>query len=426
MSGSAELPYVTDDDAKEYIIKRFEANEIQNRRLTKGNLMNYMLIKERSKIHNIKEGVQGLSSLHYVKVHVRSHLSTRDKNKVRVVLGVPYTLLLVEMMLLSSLTNHIYRNCDFVGWGYETFKGGLKKLRDKFGNYTAYLSLDFSAFDKRIPHWMIRDIHSIWNSSIDNSRYYVDDPRYPDSNANPDRTQRLWNFMYEGVTQCTYLMPDGSKWKYEHSGFGSGLYQTQLLGSCANFVMITSALLSIGFTADEFKIVVLGDDSLICLNYEGNLKMLLLQITTFCKNNFNALINVEKSVFYNSSEHLQFLSYKYVNGVVTRVRKDLLARLLFPENGKYSAGTTKSRALGIMMSNLGDDLEVHDVCRRILDELKDVPYDEEEQDWFDKIKLDFALKKFEGSIPTRDDLMRLANTIPEDIYVDNVFDYLFK
>jgi hypothetical protein len=367
-TGSAELPYVTDKRFKRYVAHRFEQKETANASLTKGNGMNYILEHERIKVHQIKDQTfSNREMLYDTRMHARSYIHKRlNDPKVRAVYGICCTLLFIEIMLLWPLMDHM-KQSSFIAWGYETFNGGLERLRREVLSYTYHFSLDFSIFDKNVPFWLIEDIHNIWKSFSDLGPYYEDDPNYPNPSTDPNRIHNLWTFMTESIFNMVYRAPDGSRYRRRHSGLPSGLMQTQLLGSFVNAIMVLSALHSLGIPFSDISFKVLGDDGSYSITYKHRLSLETLEaISLYVKRTFNATINIEKSVFYTGSSQLQFLSYRFYNGGVRRVNDDLILKLLYPEKAHFSVETTKSRALGILVANLGFDTDVHAFCLYIL------------------------------------------------------------
>nr|UDL14375.1 MAG: putative RNA-dependent RNA polymerase [Partitiviridae sp.] len=410
-SGSVGLPYVNDKNVKRKVRQRYEAGEIESPALTKGNCFNIILEKERVRVHQIKDNLLPKEKLMYdTRMHARSHLTDPEKNKVRAVYGVFCTIIFVEIMLLWPLIAHLRSFNSMIAWGYETFKGGLERLKQQVVGHTYHFSLDFSTFDKLLPFWLFDDIHDIWLSYYKLGFYYDDDPDWPNGETDPKRILNLWQYMNYCLKHMIYRAPDGSRYSRKHSGLPSGMLQTQLMGSFCNAIMVLSALAHIGIDLDTVLFKVLGDDGhfSIILNYSLSQKD-LEKIALYCKKHFNAIVNVEKSIFQEGSESLQFLSYQFHRGAVRRVNDDLIGKLLYPEYAHFSVETTKSRALGIMIANLGYDPLVHLVCIDILEYLRDVELTERGLDWYDKQKLSDIISTFKR-IPTRQELFSMART----------------
>lgn len=409
-SGSAELPYVEDQRFKDYVNYRFENQEISTRALTKGNGENFILRNERVKIHQIKDRSLKFSQLsQHIRMHARSHLTTSDKeDKVRAVYGAPCTMIYSEIMTLWPIIARLrsQENC-FIAWGYETFRGGLERLRLDMSKYDIILTLDYSTFDKLLPFWLFDDIHNIWHSLYEIGPYYEDDPNYPNPGTDPSRINNIWQFMNRYLKRAIYRAPDGSLYTRNHSGLPSGLLQTQLLGSCCNFIMCVSALFSLGFDESQFEIKVLGDDSAIGLKTNLDPNYIIDEISKFCAKYFNAIINTDKSSFSRGTSSLSFLSYKLQDGAVIRNHSDLLGKLVYPENKHFSVSSTKSRAVGILMANLGYDPIVHAVCEDIINYLTDVELTTTQLGWYDSQILKYYIENFKKT-PTRDELFNIA------------------
>ncbi|KAM0673560.1 hypothetical protein GVAV_002936 [Gurleya vavrai] len=424
-TASAELPYIKDEKFICYIVKRYIKGEIENTAYTKGNGMPYIIKNEKKHIEEIMKGIKAYKDTSHTRVHCKSPVVKKNINKIRLVAGTPYRTILIEMMLIHPLVMHLQKNKNAIGWGYETFKGGLCKLKDEFKSFSSFINLDFSAFDKRVPHWFIEDIHKTWQSICCLDQYYLHS-KNNNLFVDPSEVKNLWKYMTEAATKERLIMPDGHIFERLHSGFGSGMYQTQLLGSHINYVMIVSAMLNAGFERKDFEIKVLGDDSVIAMNYDGNLDQLLLKMTEYIEKNFNALVNKEKSRCYVGVENIQFLSYKIKNGEVCRVKEDLLPRLIYPEKNRYDKETTKTRALGIMVANFGVNLKIHEVCTNIISMLDDVKANENLIPNYDRFRLQALFKNTTKEIPSIEELKFMANSYSSEI--DNIynFDDIFK
>lgn len=410
-SGSAGLPYVTDKHVKQYVRKRFENGEIDNLSLSKGNCINIILEKERVRIHQIKDNLLPPNKLIYdTRMHARSHLTISSKDKIRAVYAACCTIIFVEIMLLWPLIASLKSHDSMIAWGYETFKGGLERLRQNVSGHTYHFSLDFTTFDKLLPFWLFDDIYEIWISYYDLGFYYDDDPNWTNSSTDPERLLNLWEYLKYSLKNQVYRAPDGSRHSRTHSGLPSGMLQTQLLGSFCNAIIVLSALASLGIDLHTVYFKVLGDDGhfSIVLNYEISVTD-LTKIGLYCKSHFNAIINIEKSILNFGSGNLQFLSYQLHNGAIRRVNDDLIGKLLYPERAHFDIKTTKSRALGIMIANLGYDPLIHKVCLDILQHLSNIEASTNDLDWYEKQKISTILTKFD-KFPTRQELFTIART----------------
>uniref|UniRef100_A0A8J9SKC2 RdRp n=1 Tax=viral metagenome TaxID=1070528 RepID=A0A8J9SKC2_9ZZZZ len=410
-SSSPGLPYVNMKEFHEYVKYRFDTGKAPNKQLTKSNGLNIILDKERVKVHQIKEGQSYYELLPMTRIYARSHLVDKsEEDKVRAVYASPMTLQCVEMMLLFPMVNHLMnKEAPFIAWNYATFTGGLHKLQREFRSYESFVSFDFSKFDKRIPYSLIDKVHALWKSMYNLGPYYTDDPLYPRPSTDPIRIERLWTFMNDAIKHGIFVAPDGSKYKRRHSGLPSGAYQTQILGSCANYLMITSALLAVGLKPNQFKLKILGDDSCVAMNLPiSEVPLLITKVAEYVSTHFNAIINAKKTTFGLLNYEVSFLSYTMLKGVVKRTRNDLLGKLMYPEDGQYQVQKTKSRALGIMIANLGHCRITHEVCAEILRTLTHVEYNLDELNYFDQERLAFAMNKFSDRIPDRSELAKLA------------------
>ena len=165
-STSIGLPYLKEEECKNFVLSRFNNGEISNSRMTKGNALPYAFLRERVKIHQIKNGMPFRNLLPPTRLHCRSHLIQRGEPfKVRAVYAMPLTMLCVEIMILWPLFRYLQsqRN-SFIAYGCETFKGGLQYVYSRMSSFKYVISLDFKSFDKRIPFELIDCIHDLWKS----------------------------------------------------------------------------------------------------------------------------------------------------------------------------------------------------------------------------------------------------------------------
>nr|UUV42383.1 MAG: RNA dependent RNA polymerase [Palkane alphapartitivirus 1]UUV42385.1 MAG: hypothetical protein [Palkane alphapartitivirus 1] len=188
--------------------------------------------------------------------------------------------------------------------------------------------------------------------------------------------------------------------------------------------MIVTAMNILGFNESDYSIKVLGDDSCISIRTQKPPCDIINEISIISKQLFNAIINTNKSTYSVGTSNLQFLSYKMTNGAVTRVNDDLLGKLVYPEKAHFTRETTKSRALGILISNLGYNEYIHAICCDIITKLSEYAYTTRGLNWYDQKKLDF-IKKYTKDLPTRHELFIMALT-PLPNVTDENFDKFIR
>jgi hypothetical protein len=358
--------------------------EIRDSRMTKHNLYTEAFFITRKNIHLIKLGHKTNSNGHDMRywntAFARQHLVKQDEDdKVRLVFGAPFTLLTAELMFIWPLQVHLLLlqgKRNFMLWGFETLLGGWYRLRNFFltyaPKYELVATLDWSGFDRFARHTVIRDIHSdILRPIFDFTGYHptVDYTSYsslPDEEPIPVRLERLWNWMTDAVLTIPLLMPDGTLYNFRHSGIFSGYFQTQILDSLYNMVMIFTILSRMGFDLDKVVIKVQGDDSifailccfiLICHSF-------LTIFKNYASYYFGAILSESKSEIRDSYEHAETLKYRNSNGFPYRDELQLLAQLRHPERST-DPDAVAARCIGIAYAACGQLPRTYMICEDI-------------------------------------------------------------
>jgi len=382
LSVSAEAPYSILPRYQTLLREKHALGEIVDSRTSFHNLYNEIFDENRPLIHLIKTGdpkfwnPDGTPKPYYfTTLHARSHLVPADaSDKLRAVFGLPKLFLQAENMFIWNLQREYLNNINSpMLWGYETMKGGWRKLfnRSSHKRYNSVLSIDWSGFDRRALHEIIDDVHSIWRSWFDFSAY---EPTvfYPNSKPDPQEIERLWYWMTDLVKHYPILTPTGKLYKWNHNGIASGFMQTQLLDSFVNSVMILTSLSSCGVDIDSpnFQLFVQGDDSL-CLfpemMYDVYGQRFLEMIAIESRNRFDAKLSTKKSRFTRSLIGQTVLHYDVdLNGCASRDPSDLLGHLLYPEHPQ-TLSATASAAIGIAQASMGQSREVYNTCKDVYD-----------------------------------------------------------
>jgi hypothetical protein len=313
-------------------------------------------------------------------LHARAHVVGADEDdKIRAVFGATKLLLMVENMFIWQL-QRIYLNEDKgrLLWGREMMKGGWKRIwkemfEEKRGN--GYLSIDWSQWDKRLPFELMDVVHDIWRSYFD-FNFYAPTSFYP--NATPSQgeesIENLWKWMCYSIKHTPILLPNGELYKWNHSGFGSGYQQTQLMDSFGDAIEILTCLSAMGINIESpaFWYRIQGDDSLIKFLeqmfaiYGPNFLDMLAQCALHY---FNAKLNVKKSQFRKHLNDISVLGYFNRFGIPYRTDEDLLRHLYFPEYPQ-DLGKLAATAIGLASASCGCSERFLSVCRDILRRVK--------------------------------------------------------
>jgi len=379
-----EIESMTNVTPFSYMKERQSQGKANDSRLTYHNLYNQIFILNRYLVHLIGTGAKqfwnGLTPLPYywLVLHLRTHVVGQfDLDKVRAVFGCPKLLLQVELMFLWPL-QATYLNTDAgrMLWGREIIRGGWRKLfseAHKHGPPKTILSTDWSQFDNRLLHQLIRIVHRIWRSYFDFSRY---EPTsfYPDSvPTNTNKFERLWKWMTESILNTPILLPDGRLFRWLYNGFGSGFQQTQLLDSFCNAIMLTTCLSALGvnINSPNFWARFQGDDSISSFMermHEIYGPHFLTMLAETARYYFNAKLSVDKTSFSNRMTNVSVLSYFNSYGLPYRTDEDLLRHLYFPERYQ-DFPRLAAAALGMAYANCGHSLRFHSLCEYIFNKL---------------------------------------------------------
>nr|WAK75567.1 MAG: putative RNA-dependent RNA polymerase [Bipolaris maydis partitivirus 1] len=348
-------------------------------RMSKRNLYNEMFFINRKHIHIIKDGRKTNDAGHDLRywhtAFARQHLvKSDDPDKVRLVFGAPSTSLMAELMFIWPIQAWLLslKERSPMLWPFVTLTGGWHRLVNCFQKFCPSFGLvatvDWSGFDRYARHTVIRDIHSnIMRPMFDFSHGYHPTRDYPEtSNTDPDRLENLWNWMCDSVLTTPLMLPDGTLIRFQHSGIFSGYFQTQLLDSLYNLVMLFTILSKMGFNLDNVYAKVQGDDSIICIvcSFLMVSHWFISMLRHYASYYFGAVVNDKKTEVSDTLEHIEVLRYRNRGGIPYRERIELLAQLYHPERAiTYQA--LMARTVGIAYANCGSDPRVYQICEDI-------------------------------------------------------------
>nr|APG78246.1 RdRp [Hubei partiti-like virus 26] len=374
---SAEAPYSTSPYWKEYVQAKYRIGLTDNNRLTFHNLYNEIFVANRLNVHRIKDGyttdIHGNDLKYFNHIHARSHLvETGKEEKIRAVYGVPKLLLQVECMFLWPLINDLLnRKNGPMLWGSETLQGGWYQIYNWISSsedhYRTFLAFDWKQFDKRIQFNLVDLAHNIFYSFIDLEHGYVPTQDYPETWTEPERLNRLWRWMCDAIKHTPDILPNGDTYIRQHAGIASGYFQTQILDSICNYIMLTTCLSEMGINIEAALIKVQGDDSLIALKEyipPSHYASFKEQYAHIAKQRFGSILNESKSSISNSLNGLPVLGFTNIGGFPTRSDTELLASLLYPER-KSDENRLMARTIGIAYANCGYHPKVYRVCEDI-------------------------------------------------------------
>nr|UVG55912.1 putative RNA-dependent RNA polymerase [Poaceae Liege partitivirus 6] len=399
LSTSVGAPFATSKEWNQYVNEKFDKGFTKpyyrdlfaeahgesllptmiDRRMTKRNLYNEMFFINRKNIHMIKDGKttneHGHDLRYWNTAFARQHLVlAEDEDKVRLVFGAPSTLLMAELTFIWPLQASLLDRGEEspLLWGYETTTGGWSRIyrwaHAVMPRYNFVATLDWKRFDREARHTVISDIHSlIMRPLFDFSHGYHPTIYYPDSSeADPTRIENLWNWMTNATLTTPLMLPNGDLLKFNHSGIYSGYFQTQILDSMYNCVMIFTILSKMGFDLEKVAIKVQGDDSIFLMPHDFNyLKGSFLQFFSYyARTYFGSTLNMEKSEILPSLEGAEILKYRNHGTMPYRDELQLLAMLRHPER-TVSLSALMARSIGIAYANCGNSTRVYHICEDI-------------------------------------------------------------
>nr|UHK02580.1 RNA-dependent RNA polymerase [Heterobasidion partitivirus 21] len=348
-------------------------------RMTKHNLYTEIFYVNRKHIHDIKNGKTHTQSGHDYRywhtAFARQHLvEADDEDKVRLVFGAPSLLLMAELMFLWPIqASLLSRGEDSpMLWGYETLLGGWSRLYAwayrTIVRFASVFLLDWSGFDRYARHTVIRDIHShVMRPMFDFSNGYWPTHKNQETTADPQRLENLWNWMTDSIVTTPLMLEDGTLIRFNHSGIFSGYFQTQILDSMYNSVMIFTILSKMGFDLDSVAVKIQGDDSLLLFLYlfiALLAQSFLSMFSHYASLYFGAVMSEKKSKLLPSLEDAEVLKYQNHSSMPYRDEITLLAMLRHPERSS-SLSSLKARVIGIAYADCGQHPRVFQICEDI-------------------------------------------------------------
>lgn len=383
---SAEAPYTASQKTKDLLLQKQREGQIDDPYITFHNLYDEIFHDNRTHIHDIKFMSPKFWDLKtgtpipylWTTLHSRSHTVKSDKpDKIRAVFGVPKLLLMAENMFIWNLQKE-YLNDNVKSpmlWGFETFRGGWMKLWNRLSvkQRNTVLSADWSGFDHKALHEVIDDVHCIWRRYFDFDKGYEpsqsDKFDYSETETDPTKIQRLWDWMTYSIKHTPILAPSGMLYKWQFNGIASGFQQTQLLDSFVNIVYLLTCLSACGINieADDFTVFVQGDDSLTTFNersFETEGKNFLHRLSHEAKIRFNANLSPEKTSYGNSLNDVEVMSYRNRSGIAYRDPAEILAKLLYPERAR-TLEKTAAASLGMATALMGCSRQAYNACHDI-------------------------------------------------------------
>lgn len=393
-------------------IKEAKLNHPDEATLTtkKHYFINAHLYHDRAVVHNIKlygypfvptkdhksneERLHNWFLTHPTELLVRSHLSTKDKLKVRPVYNVSFLFLRIEMMLCWPFIAQLRRSDSQMLYGYETIRGGMARIEELATLYNSFILIDWKKYDHRAPY-SISDIffqqylpskiavdegyakirnyqEHIHNFNMQARNINKDSIKYSEHQTMPDiypdKISNLLNFLHRWYNEMIYVTPDGFAYRRKFAGLPSGLMLTQPLDSWINYFLIIDSMYEFGLTKEEiskFKIFVLGDDNIIMSPYSLQHSQKLFEcIKSYTSKKYDMLLSFEKCKVTNLRSEIEVLGYRNNYGYPVRDTLKMVGQLAFPER-HCAHDDMCTRAVGLAYASAGCDLEYFQLCNEV-------------------------------------------------------------
>jgi len=386
LSTSAERPYTNNVRLKAHIDQLYEHGLLPNAKMSFHNLFNWIFGKERTRMHQIKEGKP--PNYDYIVMHQKTALVEKnDPNKVRSVFGVPKLLIFAEAMFFWPLfREYLDEGRSPLLWGYETLNGGWLKLSTEVhsnglqGN--TWGSIDWKGFDMLYYFTLRRKMKLKQREYFDFDSGYIPTSEYTehkmqqaaeDLNLNrtttqSERIQRIWDYTLDAVENSPCILPSGRVYTRKFAGQPSGIFTTQMDDSYYNGIITLTTLLEMGYEIKSLFYKTLGDDIiflLLCLVPGSHHEAWLDTFSTIAKRRFNAVVNIKKSKIGNGIHRASILSYINIYGLPYREDTQLLAQLLYTKGYLDTPSRAMARSIGIAFAAGPFNHNVYRCCKAI-------------------------------------------------------------
>jgi hypothetical protein len=270
--------------------------------------------------------------------------------KTRLVWGYPLSMTLLEAQFAKPLIDNFLKIQSPMAFGYR--KADLWARIIPLTRAKRVLALDYSRFDSSVHPRLIMMAFSVlatWFTAA-------------------DRREGRWDKLVHYFIHTPILMPDGFVYR-KHQGVPSGSYFTQLVDSIVNYFLLQC--LSYGFGGNT-TCLVLGDDSLLAFNIEGNFgalrdpRMMMAGVRT-ALSCLGITMNMEKSHCYEGRgrQAIHFLGHTWSRGYPHRNMRDIARRAVYPER-YYHGITTHEVIRQRVLMFLGDAVESWKLFRSYL------------------------------------------------------------
>ncbi|AZT88598.1 RNA-dependent RNA polymerase [Thelebolus microsporus partitivirus 1] len=308
----------------------------------KGDVLPQIYTEGRWLGHRMKEGGKGRFDPTKVRfppclATQRGSLSDRDAPKTRLAWIYP-----AEMLMVEGLTAPVmYRQYMSLPDGPMLVGKSSQRLYSEWASKCKegekLYGCDFSAFDTRVPTWMIKVAFDILHNNVD----WLNWRGKPTTKRARQKWRNVWDGMVWYFINTPILMPDGRMFR-KLRGVPSGSWFTQLVDSVVNYIMIEYLAGCQQVQVRNLK--VLGDDSAFRSGHE----FCLLRAAEDALS-VGMVLNSDKSERTECPTEFKLLGTTYRNGHAHRPTEEWFKLALYPENPVHDIGVSLSRLVGLWL-----------------------------------------------------------------------------
>nr|UDL14340.1 MAG: RNA-dependent RNA polymerase [Gammapartitivirus sp.] len=195
--------------------------------------------------------------------------------------------------------------------------------------------LDFSAFDTKVPAWLIHVAFDILKQNVDFETWNGKEV----SKRDRQKWSNVWNAMIYYFINTPILMPDGRMFR-KYRGVPSGSWWTQMIDSVVNYILICYLTECQGVEARGLR--VLGDDSAFRSGPQFD-----LEIAASDAADVLMILNSDKCERTDDPAKFKLLGTTYTNSRPHRDTNEWFKLLLYPESTVSSLVVSFSRFIGL-------------------------------------------------------------------------------